>query len=105
MKTRTPDNFLPSNDLAWVVYLSQRFEERHGVREGCVCRRLWPDVDPERPWPSLGTTPLEWVRSRLDHEARPCGAGGAGLLRKNGPDYLSREPHRDKPEWLRREEN
>jgi hypothetical protein len=96
---RNPDTYLPGAlELFWLISESPRgellFDDWHGrATAEEVARTLWP-VDTHVPVSYLnghsmnGLTPTQWVTAILDHEAKPCVAGGMGRITKDGDDYI-----------------
>jgi len=98
---RTPDTYCPGAlELFWLISESPRghfvFDDWHGrATAEELAMVLWP-IDPHIPvnYPQLanfsmnGLTPAQWVTEILNHEAKPCFAGGLGRIRKDGADYI-----------------
>ncbi len=93
---REPGSYCPTpKDLRILIGEAPRFTLLFGtIREGRataleVARLVWPEIDLNEPNSWLGgLSPLAWVTDVLDHEAKSCQLGGAGLLRKEGDDYI-----------------
>jgi hypothetical protein len=93
---REPGNYKPGpKELRWLVSEAPRHTLIFGeIREGRataaeIANMLWPEVNPYLPDPWLeNLSPIAWLTEVLNHEATPCAFGGAGLLGKEGDDYI-----------------